>query len=354
MLVQSMHSEKSEMLHPIIITPSMPKRVRKKNIDLLELVIEAKVSEALVDSCSSTEEGKDDHEHTAGVPVPRSERDEFNKMWASEMIDLPKNDEFFVGMDLEGVDLGRSPGTLELLSLSVCNNHGNVFVIDIAGFLKNETGDKRIDDEYVHIKLILGDLLCHERCIVVMHDCRRDCDALWHHLGLKPHRVHDTSAAHWVLTGQENVNLNNTLASWDLPVNANRGRIDYISKPRFWEARPLTLEMINYAAGDVHNLVPMAQLQQDAAIPMLRLDKIKEKSQYYRDCLVDMDRTWVECKVDMGKFFGKGGCNIRHTERITKCFFYQSGNSDERNSGFQVYYPDKDSLMAAKRALGWI
>lgn len=314
-------------------------------------VIEAEIKRTLL-----TDEGEEEQEKRS-LPPSSPTPSTMDQMWAREKMAFPNDNMFYVGLDLEGVDLGRAPGTLELiaLSVSVCDGYRRTFVIDAAGYFFNEDekGNEKYESERRRLLDILQNLLNHERCVTVLHDCRRDCDALWHHLKIKPRFVHDTSAAHWVLTGQENVNLNTTLENWDMPVNPSRGRIDYVSEPHYWAKRPLTREMIHYAAGDVHHLVPMAMLQQEAAVPMLRLDMVREQSEFYRDCLQDMDRTWVECKVDMGKFFGKGGCNIRLAEKRTGCFFYQSGDAAERNAGFQVYYPDEDSLRAARRALGW-
>jgi len=352
----------------IVLTPTTLPERRTEGIDLFEEVIKAEASSALVQgqplSLSSTVETEENSDGGGGGgkkqevegPVPLHKLALHTLPADEEKLNLPDDDMFFVGMDLEGVDLGRAPGTLELISLSVWNtNHRYTFVIDAAAFFFNSNPwqDKGIERDGRRLLDILENLLNHKRCITVLHDCRRDCDALWHHLKLKPRRVHDTSAVHWVLTGQEHVNLNSTLERWGMPINSSRGRIDYISQPTYWAKRPLTREMVHYAAGDVHSLIPMARLQKEAAIAMDRFDQVQGQSEFYRDCLQGMERTWVECKVPMGKFFGRGGSAVRLTEKRTGCFFYQSGSAEERNAGFQVYHCDEDGLHAARRALGW-
>ena len=290
--------------------------------------------------------------------------------------------------------LGRRPGTLELISLCL-HGHGDergaTFVIDVANFF--DCGWQAVDKtaraagsegkgggttmaeaavettppppppppssppstkpEALRLIRTLETLLHHERCIAVMHDCRRDCDALWHHLGLKPRRVHDTSVAHDILAGQANVSLNDTLQRWGMPVNDMRGRVDYISEPAYWAKRPLTREMVLYAAGDVHNLVPMAELQLDTEATLKPAYDVRSESERNRDCLVNMKVVWVQSLVPIGTFLGKQGRGLRLAELDTRCFFFTCGTNEMRNSGFLVYYPDKDSLIKARMALGW-
>jgi len=358
-------SGKSARSEIIVITPLTKPEDRNKNINLLELFIEAEAARALCKGDDVDTDGDVQREETASSPPlpPSPEKDEslhhaIQEMRLKDKEDLPDDDTFYVGMDLEGVNLGRSPGTLELISLSVCSTRQCVFVIDAAGFFfdgkEKHKGDASVERDAKRLFDILRNTLNHARCITVLHDCRRDCDALWNHLELVPRRVHDTSAVHWVLTGQENVNLNDTLINWDMPINSNRGRIDYVSQPMYWATRPLTREMVHYAAGDVHSLVPMAQMQLQAAVPLLRVDQVREQSEFYRDCLRNMERTFVKSKVDIGKFFGKGGSNIRLVEKRTGCFFYKSKSPGaERVDGFQVYHADGHGLRAARRALGW-
>tara|TARA_B100001094_G_scaffold179829_1_gene174138 strand:- start:600 stop:1475 length:876 start_codon:yes stop_codon:yes gene_type:complete len=253
---------------------------------------------------------------------------------------------FFVGMDLEGIDLGRHPGTLEVISLSVGREPLHSFVIDAKMFEDADENGARLLD-------ILERMLGHEHCVTVFHDCRRDCDALHHHLNLMPVNVHDTSIGHWVLMGKENTNLNNTLEAWGVPINKSRGRINYRDNPGYWGQRPLTGEMVLYAKGDVDSLVPMALKQLSSIANEADEQRIREMSQTYRDCLVGMEFEWLECQMPMRMFIGSCGRNIRATEKRTGCFFYQSGTSHQRENGFWVYYPSSDGLRRAKKAMGY-
>ena len=260
--------------------------------------------------------------------------------------DLSAN--FYIALDLEGVDLGRDPGTLEIISVCIDEQ---TFVIDSRVLqLALDLGGK---DGSICVGESFRRLVTDKRCITVMHDCRRDCDALWHYLHFLPANVHDTSAAYHVIYGIENANLNVTLAKFNQPINKRRGKIDYISYPRYWEQRPLTKGMVMYAAGDVHALVPMAHVQLDLAVSLNRLQRLYTESKCYRDKLWHLNCKWISCKFPIGEFVGYRGFNIKQVEKQTCCAFYSSGTEQEKQDGFYVYYAAKN-LASAHRALGHI
>lgn len=280
--------------------------------------------------------------------------------------DAPPDDKFYVAMDLEGVSLGRKPGTLEIITLAIGSNPSHIFVIDAKCALtthpgklffsvqqKEAKGGRTVFDLDEAIYHILTSLIHDERCVTVMHDCRQDCDAMWHHMGYKPRCVHDTSVAHGVLTGYHGAKLNDTLEHWGEPLNHNRGTVDYNDEPDFWANRPLTRKMVDYARGDVCSLVPMALQQIEVANAKSQLTEVQEKSEVNRDCMLKMGMEWLQCHMKMGEFIGFGGSNVREMSMITGCFFYGKGTQEERKNGFWVYYPNDDSLLLAKFVLGW-
>jgi len=244
---------------------------------------------------------------------------------------------FVTGLDLEGVDLGRAPGTIEVVSVAM---REQVFLLDAHGS----------DAGAPHIAL-LQSLISHDNCVTVIHDCRQDCDALFHHFGFVPRQIHDTQRAHFVLTGTNDKNLNDTLEFNGFKVNKARERIDYKKDYAFWSHRPLTKQMIDHAAGDVALLANLAMSQLRRASEH-QCEQIRTASRHAREELRSMRTDWIECGINMGEFIGRKGCNLRRIQQKTGCYFYGRGDKRDRERGFLVYYPNEVAKAAALLALG--
>ncbi len=241
-----------------------------------------------------------------------------------------------IGLDLEGVDLGRAPGTIEVVAVSTASA---VFLLDAHG----------CDAGAPHIEL-LRHLVTLPNCVSVIHDCRQDADALWHHWGFNPSRMHDTQRAHALVApyARSDAKLNDVLAYNGLAANAARVHVDYKANHAYWGARPLDQAMVAHASGDVASLRVVAEKQREK----ISAAEIEASSLERAAVLRDMETTWLRCLVPMRTFIGRGGTTIRHHERETGCYFYGRGDGAKRDAGFLVYYPHDAALRGAQRALG--
>lgn len=157
-----------------------------------------------------------------------------------------------IGFDGEGVNLGPK-GQLTLVQISTVQ--GQVILLDIqtSPAIMTQGGLKR--------------LLESEQIIKVVHDCRNDSAALFFQYDVNIRGVFDTQAAHAVLQLQDtgkpvykvkNVSLNALCELYGAPVNPMKEQVKNIYRrdQKFWARRPLTRDMICYAAADVLALVP--------------------------------------------------------------------------------------------------
>jgi len=157
-----------------------------------------------------------------------------------------------IGLDGEGVNLGPK-GKLTLVQISTMS--GQVFIFDV----QTNPG--------LFIQGRLADLLQSENIVKVIHDCRNDSAALYFQHGITLKNVFDTQAAHAVVQLQEtgkpvykvkNVSFNALCELYNAPVNPMKDQVKNIYRrdQKFWARRPLSKDMICYAAADVMALVP--------------------------------------------------------------------------------------------------
>jgi len=157
-----------------------------------------------------------------------------------------------VGFDGEGVNLGPK-GQMTLLQISTMAGQIIIFDVQTTPALMTQGGLKK--------------LLESEQVIKVVHDCRNDSAALFFQYDIHLRAVFDTQAAHAVLELQDtgkpvykvkNVSLNALCELYNAPVNPMKEQVKNIYRrdQKFWARRPLTRDMISYAAADVLALVP--------------------------------------------------------------------------------------------------
>jgi len=157
-----------------------------------------------------------------------------------------------IGLDGEGVNLGPK-GKLTLVQISTMSGQVNIFDVQTNPNLMTQGG--------------LHKLIESETIVKVVHDCRNDSAALYHQHDITIKNVFDTQAAHAVLQLQEtgkpvykvkNVSLNALCELYNAPVNPMKDQVKNIYRrdQKFWARRPLSRDMICYAAADVLALVP--------------------------------------------------------------------------------------------------
>jgi exonuclease 3'-5' domain-containing protein 1 len=160
-----------------------------------------------------------------------------------------------LGLDLEGVNLGRG-GTITLVQISTKDQE--VFIFDVYRTL-------RIMEE------VLKPILESPDIFKVIHDCVNDSCALFFNHQIRLDGVLDTQVAHCIIQQQDSVksasknkssSMNALLEIYgacSLPINGKKDSMKkvYRRNQHFWATRPLTQEMIIYAASDVFALVPL-------------------------------------------------------------------------------------------------
>jgi DNA polymerase I-like protein with 3'-5' exonuclease and polymerase domains len=249
-----------------------------------------------------------------------------------------------IAFDVEGVNLSRV-GTIELVSLAL--NTGTeqlVFLLDI--------GAKCIASKRLERIGILKRLFEAENVVKIIHDCRMDCDAMVHTLGICLKNVHDTSCYHAVITGKSDVNLNDTLFHYGIGANTSRDKSIYNSKPRFWATRPLITHMKEWATSDVDKLARVAEIQKQR-LNSSELARAKQESASYTTIVSSMK---LERNVRLGRgksvgtFIGPGGSNIRNLQKRTGTMIYK--DFEYGDLVWMVFYPNDVALQSVKRAMG--
>ena len=255
-----------------------------------------------------------------------------------ELVDKSVNPDSgsMVAFDCEGVNLGRT-GTLEILAVCFDIKPEDIYLIDF----QNIADTNRYD--------AIKRLLQSDDVTKVSHDCKKDCDALFHLHQISCINVHDTSCFHEILRGKYHASLNDVLQANGVPINAVRDKSIYKTNPRFWATRPMTTEMTSWASADVSNLLKVAFEQRNEGPSMVR--RASDKSREWATVLVDMDTILVRCLIPVRRFIGRRGCNMRDVERSSNCHVY--GEEEKGRGMFLIYYGSKSSLNIVKREMGY-
>jgi exonuclease 3'-5' domain-containing protein 1 len=262
---------------------------------------------------------------------------------------VESTDKVRVAFDCEGVNLSRT-GTVELVSLcfdiSSIEDEGAVFLVDLGEKCDESKRDERVQ--------ALKRLFECETVEKIIHDCRMDCDALWHLHQIKLKNVHDISCFHAVITGREDKNLNDVLSYNGIEENAIRDKSIYRRNPAFWATRPLTKMMIEWASSDVDKLLIGASKQVDAVERFggKRMEEAQNKSTEYTTVVRNMKLARdLKVRGNIGRFLGKGGCNVRSLQKRTGTMIYRDWDN-KTSETWMVFYETQASLASVKGEMG--
>lgn len=160
-----------------------------------------------------------------------------------------------VGFDMEGERFTCYDGQVTIIQL--CDINLNVYLFDI------------LSNKNLMTQGHLLKLLCSNQVKKIAHDCRLDSGALYKHYNAVLSNVFDTQMAHIL------INVRNGSDSWWDPARASLKTLCFIynvpllaslkdsvkysmtQNDSFWSERPLTDRMVNYAAADAAQLIPL-------------------------------------------------------------------------------------------------
>ncbi|KAL3774078.1 hypothetical protein ACHAW5_009540 [Stephanodiscus triporus] len=246
---------------------------------------------------------------------------EVNSILASNTDETSKR----VAFDCEGVNLSRL-GSVEIVS--ICFPALDVYIIDFGGTI------------CPGIHKSVADLFESASVTKVIHDCRMDCDALYHNHGIRVNNVHNTSCFHIL----EDSNLNDVLSYNGISVNSARDKSVYKRNPRFWSTRPLTPSMVEWASSDVKNLFALADAQLSHMTNASKSAAMVKSTQYSHN-ICGM-KVCVGLSVrSPGLFIGRRGQNLRSLQKRTGTLIYSD------NDEWFVFYDSDSSLDAVKRSM---
>eukprot|EP00457_Paulinella_chromatophora_P009383 gb/GEZN01009449.1/.p1 GENE.gb/GEZN01009449.1/~~gb/GEZN01009449.1/.p1 ORF type:complete len:277 (-),score=20.91 gb/GEZN01009449.1/:228-1058(-) len=208
---------------------------------------------------------------------------------------------------MEGVNLGRA-GSIELIQFATPKM---CFLMDVApGKWQKE------------ILAFAKSILENPEILKIIHDPSSDADALLHLYGINVTNVHDTQASHMVLRPdvKKRPNLNASLTAFGCPSNESRDKDVYQTQPRFWGKRPLTKQMIDWAANDVNLLFALYKKQ----ILDPRWDMVRTTAREASEQRLNAHRGGKLLRIhstQIGLFIGKAGSNLRKLETLTGAEF---------------------------------
>jgi hypothetical protein len=153
-----------------------------------------------------------------------------------------------VALDCEGVNLSKR-GKLCLIQIATPKR---VYLFDVV-----KGGDKLFFDK--GLRLVLE----NRKILKIVHDCRRDSEALYYQYGIYLRGVWDSQVAFAILSQLKGtktpypVGLNTLFRVCGVEGNQFKDSVKHAmsAMKNFWEVRPLSRMMVDYAAGDVKSLL---------------------------------------------------------------------------------------------------
>lgn len=167
-----------------------------------------------------------------------------------EFLEPSPQSQVVIGFDCEGIDLCRD-GTLCIMQLAFPNA---IYLVDVieGGKVLMEACKPALESSYV---------------TKIIHDCKRDSEALYFQFGIKLNNVMDTQIAYSIIEEQEGRarSPDDYISFVGLLADPRYCGVSYLEKeevrvllrqdPKFWTYRPLSDLMIHAAADDVMFLV---------------------------------------------------------------------------------------------------
>lgn len=156
-----------------------------------------------------------------------------------------------ISVDCEGINVGPK-GQLTLIEIGTLRGEAFIFDVLTCPELVSAGGLKQ--------------LLEDERIVKVFHDCRNDSANLHAQFQIVLTNVFDTQSANAVIQYQnegrevykvKNVSLNTLCELYGAPANPMKEQLKcmYRRDQKYWARRPLSREMLLYAAGDALVLI---------------------------------------------------------------------------------------------------
>ncbi|XP_055319841.1 uncharacterized protein LOC129577220 [Sitodiplosis mosellana] len=162
-----------------------------------------------------------------------------------------KDEPVVISVDCEGINLGLK-GELTLVEIGTVRGEAFIFDVLQCPNIMTEGGLKA--------------LLENDNVIKIIHDCRNDSVNLFVQFKVLLRNVFDTQSAHALLQYQEqnkqvykvkNVSLNTLCEIYNAPKNPMKDQLKNIYRrdQKYWSRRPLSRDMLLYAAVDVLVLI---------------------------------------------------------------------------------------------------